>query len=305
LRVAAPLTPDLDTRKRLVSGMVRLSLWYVRLLLAQGKITARDLPRALSCRVNLYRLTVLWDGVRDPALGYADPEWTRLRGELARLILATPAEDTSELETQGLSLLWPALEGRLPQDVGPPRQRPFGCWSYELAWEGMGDGPGWLGKLSNPTHVAQKLRKTLGLPPGPSRGAVLHLENAYAPSSPFARSPELIRSLRGLLAECRRLHPSVRTLWADTWLNSHPAFLALFPDSWRRSGAPCPPGNNFNWWGQFVTRTGDFDAAAAARFRASGGQFHYPALLCHAPLASVDEHLAWKQESSPDSLQAG
>jgi hypothetical protein len=147
------LTPDLETRRRLVSEMVRLSLWYVRLLLGQGEITPRDLPQALSRRVNLYRLTTLWDGIRDPALGHADPKWARLCGELARLILAAPAEDTSELEERGLSLLWPALEGRLPLDVGPPCQRTCGCWTYELAWEGIADGQGWLGRLFNPTHA--------------------------------------------------------------------------------------------------------------------------------------------------------
>ena len=204
------------------------------------------------------------------------------------------------MEDQSLSLLWPVVEGRLPLDVGPPPpRRPLGCWAYEPAWEGIGDGPGWLGKLSNPTHVAQKLRKAFGLPRLPSRGAILRFENVFAPDSAFARKPELIGSLRELIAEYRRLNPSARTLWAGSWLNSFPAFLALFPPSWKRSGTPCPPGNQYSWWGQFVVRTGDFNTILALRFRASGGRFPYPALLCHAPLEEIDEHLARQQSSSP------
>jgi hypothetical protein len=292
VRFSAPRTPDLATRERLVTEMIRLSLWYVRQLLDRGEIPVRDLPRTLTCRVNLYRLTVLWDGVRDPAYGHEDPAWDRLSEELARLLLASPAEDTAALEEQGLALLWPLAEKRLPLDVGPPRQQPFGCWSYARAWEGIGDRPGRLGRLVNPGHVALKLRKALGLPPAPSRKATLHFENAFVPASPFARKTELVRSLRDLLAECRSLDPPVRTLWCDSWLNSHPAFLALFPASWQRSGLPRPPGNAYNWWGQLVTREGGFNASVAARFRASGGTFPYPALLCHAPVEEIDRHLA-------------
>lgn len=291
MRFSAPLTPDLKTREHFVREMVRLSLWYVRRLLARGEITPGDLPRALTCRVNLYRLTLLWDEVHDPATGAAGPEWTRLCGRLSGLLLASPDGDTARLEEEGLAVLWPFLEPRLPLDVGPPRRRPHGCWSYELAWEGIGDRQGWLGKLSNPTHVSQRLRKVLGLPLAPRRDAALHFENAFIPRSPFAHMPELVRSLRALIGECRSQDPPVLTVWCDSWLNGHSAFQELFPRSWVRSATPRPPGNHYNWWGQLIDCTGAFNAAAAARFRASGGRFRYPARLCHAPLEAIDRHL--------------
>ena len=272
--------------------MIRLSLWYLRRLLAQRVLAPPDLARALTTRVNLYGLTTLWNGVQSPALGHADPAWAPFASELSRCILAARADDTSRLEEEGLSVLWPVVEGRLPLDVGPPCRQPFGCWVYEPAWDGLGTGPGLLGKLRSPFYVAQKLRRSLGLRPAPCRGAVLHFENAFVPDSPFTRAPALQRSLRALIAACRRDHPSARTLWCNTWLNSHPAFLALFPASWRRSGVPSEPAGDYSWWGQFVTRTVDFNERAAERFRASGGQFPYPALLCHASIDEVDAHLA-------------
>lgn len=292
-----PLTPSLEMRKRLVTEMVRLSLWYVRQLLGRGEIAGSGIVDALTCRVNLYRLTTLWDGRNDPARGHVDPEWERRAEELARLVRGSPAGDTTALEERGLALLWPLLEPRLPQDVGLPTPRPFGCWRYDLAWAGIGDRPGLLGKLRNRTHVEQRLRKLLHRRPAPSPDVSLHFENVHTPRSPFEDLSALALSLRALIVDCRATYPAARTLWCDSWLNNHIGFYRLFPESWKRSGRVQPPGNHYNWWGQFITQTGDFHQAAAARFRASGGRFLYPSLLCHGSLDEIDAYLAANEPS--------
>lgn len=291
MTIQAPRSPDLETRRRVVTGMVRLSLWYVRRLLARRQIAGGDLPRALVDRVNLYKLTSLWDGKQDPRRGEVDPAWNGLAAELSRLVAASPETDTSALEEKGLALLWPLLEKRLPEDVGPPDQRAHECWIYELEWDGMGVGPGLKSKLSNPYYLVHKLRKTLRLPEGPPRNASLHFENAYVPASPFTRPADMRRTLRDLIADVRRNHPSVRELWFNTWLNSHPAFQAFFPPRWFGSAVRSVDAGDYSWWGQFVTRTGDFNEKVAAQLRASG-KWPYPAVLCHAPMREVDAFLA-------------
>src|SRR5579875_3618587 len=107
--------------------MVRLSVWYVRLLLERGEIARGEVGKALCERVNLYRLTDFWDGARDGDNGEGNPEWMALVGQMAGWVCETPMGETARLEEQVVDLLGPALESRIPKDVGPPPERPFAC----------------------------------------------------------------------------------------------------------------------------------------------------------------------------------
>ena len=51
------------------------------------------------------------------------------------------------------------------------------------------------------------------------------------------------------------------------------------------------PSNYRNWWGQFAQRDGDFNDATAQRFRNARGVFPFRALLCHASLENIDDHI--------------
>ncbi len=284
-------TLDIEARRRYVHGMVRLGVWYTRLLLERGEVRSEDLLLALSKRVDLYRFTDLWNGVNEAEDGLADPAWMDHATQIARWIRDTPMTATDRLEEKVLAFLAPTLEGRVPKDVGPPPARPFGCWTFDLGWPGLADGPGFLGKLSNRTHVAAMVRKAVGLSPSPSRNGVLHIMNVLVPRSPFDDLRALAASLQALIAYLRDEQPQVRELWCNTWLNEHPKFHEIFPEVWFGNATVAPPGNHRNWWGQFARRDGDFNATLAQQFRASGGVFPFRALLCHAGLETIDAHL--------------
>jgi hypothetical protein len=280
-------------------GMIRLGVWYVRCLLAHGRISERHLRDALTRRVNIYRLTSLWDGVRDPASGFRDPDWDRLVDRLVSLQLRFPFEVVSELEEESVVLLAPWLGDRLEQPEGPL----FGCWAYEVVGESVTDGPGLLGRLTNHRKIAQRLQRLAGLATA-ERHVALHFFNAFAPLSPFDNVRSVACGLRALICDCRKRHPTVRTLWCQTWLNSHLAFLALFPEAWSSSAVSrtiddadrrsCGRAslNTHNWWGQFMKSDGTFHERRAQRFRESGGEFPYRNRLCHAGIDEIDKFLA-------------
>src|SRR5690348_7807761 len=121
--------------ERFAQEMTSLNLWYVWQLKRTGRILAEDIAEALTSRVDIYRMTSLWDGVHDPKLGHVDPEWNRITKELTRLILDSPSDDSRAMEERGLAFLWPLLEKRdayrrLPIIHRPVQPRPFGCWTY-------------------------------------------------------------------------------------------------------------------------------------------------------------------------------
>jgi hypothetical protein len=280
-------------------GMIRLGVWYVRWLLASGQISEHDVRDALTRRVNIYRLTSLWDGIRDPACGFRDPEWDRLVERLASLSRRIPFEQVSELGALAVALLRPWLRVTPEQPHGPL----FGCWSYEVVGESITDGPGLFGRLTNHRKIAQQLQRRIGLET-PDRHVALHFFNACTPLSPFDNVRSLAGGLRALIRDCRQQHPTVQSLWCQSWLNSYPAFLALFPKAWlasavvrttadadRRScgGRACL--NTQNWWGQFMRNDGTFHDRRAQRFRECGGKFPYPNRLCHAGIDEVDDFL--------------
>ncbi len=287
---------ELATRRRFVAEITRLKLWYVRRLLARAEIEEADLPIALTQRVNLYRMTTLFDDVEKPRGAGSNPEWQRVAASLAELVLASPAEDTSDLEERGLALLLPYFEGRLERDCEPPPAGPFVCWHYRTVWAGIADAPeaDWRGKLANWPHVREKLHKAVGLAPPPPRHCAVHFENVLQPASPFEDMPALAGTLAELIADCRRRHPSVRWMWSNSWLNGNPFFLSLFPPEWKQSRRPAhPPGYSNSWWGPFATNEGDFNDAVAGRFRkCDGAKFPFPPLLCHAELDAIDAKLS-------------
>ncbi|MGI4827290.1 MAG: hypothetical protein ACRYFU_03730 [Janthinobacterium lividum] len=287
--------------------MTRLAVWYVRILLERGDVRPDDLPIALCKRVDLYRLTNFWNGTLDTNDGLTDPEWRPLATEIAAWIRSTPMCEVDRLEQHVLAFLEPSIEERLPKDVGPPPVRPFECWTYELGWPGLADGAGLWGKLSNPVHLESIMRKGLGLRPRPSRDGVLHIMNVVVPRSPFDEMPRLAATLQALIAELRSHHPQVRKLWCNTWLNDHARFRVLFPQRWFDNARVAPHGNYRNWWGQFARRDGDFNEAAAQRFRKSGGTFPYRALQCHASLSEIEAHLerSFGHTANPATVNRG
>jgi hypothetical protein len=253
----------------------------------------------LTRRVNIYRLTSLWDGIHDPASGFRDQEWDAVVERLVGLVRCFPLEQTAELEERALALLRPLLS------VAPePHPQPaFGCWAYEVIGESITDPPGLLGRLTNRRKIAQRLRRVVGRAT-PERHAALHFFNAHAPQSPFGNARSLACALRALISDCQHHHPTIQVLWCQSWLNSWPAFLALFPPTWCASAMVRTPEdtdarswgraslNTHNWWGQFMRSDGGFHEERGRRFRESGGTFPFPNRLCHETIDKIDGFLA-------------
>lgn len=278
--------------------MVRLGIWYVRHLLATRRIAPSQARDALSRRVNIYRLTSLWDGVHDPAYGYRDSEWERLLDLLVPIVQGALPTESATCEEAALGAVRPLLR---PVPEAVPGRR-FGCWSYEPVGEHVADRRGLLGRVTNSRKIFDRLQRLAGISV-PERHASLHFTNAAGPDSPFDNVPRLAADLSALIQDCRARHPTVKFLWCQSWLNSHPAFLALLPEPWRRSasvrstddmdsrslGRGCL--NTLNWWGQFMRSDGTFHEQRGQRFRRSGGQFPYANQVCHDRLDNILQFL--------------
>lgn len=303
-RSLSPRTRNVDPalRKKFATELTRLGLRYVQWLVAERQISVAAIPDALTRRVNIYRLTRLWNGQDDPALGHRDFHWSTLTAQLAAWIRNAPTE---ELEAQAVEVLEPLLSDQ-PEPLPQPS---FGCWSYEVVGEGIADGPGVWGRVANGRKLWHKARALLGAPL-PRRHAELHFYNAVSPRSPFADRETLLNSLADLAVDCRRHHSSVEWLWCSSWLNSREDFLSLFPDAWRNSATERTQRNadassfgrarlnTDNWWGQFERRDGSFHAEMARRFEDSGYVFPYPNRRCCVRLSALESHLADRRTSS-------
>jgi len=77
-----------------------------------------------------------------------------------------------------------------------------------------------------------------------------------------------------------------------SWLNSHPRWLALFPQEWTDSLSPadCSVQWHLGFWGQFITARGTFHERNAAKFRDSG-QMPFPYRTAYCTFNALRTHL--------------
>lgn len=241
---------SLGVRKHYITEIVKLGLWYVWRLRRHSNV---GFEKAIVQYVDIYRLTSLYDGKNYPGKGYVDPVWNGVVSRLKRLYLKYKGcKTTLDLEEEGLAILWPYLEGRLKKDtkiLSKDDPRPYGCFSYKIQPNGV-----WL-----------------------------HFANNVAPRSPFDDMPALAKSLRNLLADVKKKYPQITQVHMESWLNSFPLFLGLFPLSWKGSAKRVKVDHFLSWWGQFIDRTGDFHAENGAVLRTTG-RFPYPCLHCRCGL---------------------
>jgi hypothetical protein len=256
-----PHEPIFDEHAR---GLARLKLWYVRWVMNHEGMSFDEAART---RVGLRRLTVF---AGSPAQGVAeDPDgWDAMLARLADLYDAHADDpDTDALEAEGLALLWPHMEPVIDWDLAAAAvflAEAFGCFKYEFAKYYVDPEAG--------DHLT------------------LHIRNAYQPDSPFHHLPEMAADLREIADRSAQERPDVEWVQCGSWLNSVPAFVSLFPPSWRETAVLRFPANHMGWWGQFTDRRGGFNERAAAILRETG-QFPNPQFNCHCPLGEWREHL--------------
>ena len=236
--------------------LTRLSVWYARKLVLDG---ASDFEDAFNKRVNIFRNTSCYTGDGHPANGDLFPQWR----ETVRPVFEAhiDAADTEVLEAKCLELFWPSIEERV-ESVGNPlpdmAKRPYKSWTFDYRHESLN----------------------------------IHICNTYRPASPLAgMRDDFAACLLRMLQDSQRRRPEVGDVRCGSWLNSAPAFSALFPRVWRASGEPVVDiGYTMGFWGQFTDRRGDFHARNGRRFRELG-RLPYPCLICRAEIRSVLDHL--------------
>lgn len=237
-----------------VRHFVRLSLWYTHHLVSTD---TTSLTEALNQRVNIYRLTDLYDGVHHPAQGDHDARWAWFVAELGRLYDRHRARPEA-FEARGLEWLWPRLRARLGRASASASSargaRPFECWWFDHHGE--------------------------------------HIANAYRPRSPLGEMwAPFGESLRRLLRHVREAHPHVSTVGCASWLNDVPRFAQLFPPAWSREATVIEPIDyTMGHWGQFTDRRGDFHFTNGRRLRETG-RLPFRCLRCRCAMDELEEHL--------------
>ena len=249
--------------------IIRLKLWYVHYLVRNTKI---DFDEAVQRRVRLRWYT---DG----------PSWPEVKAKIFEL-LTRYSNEVNHLERKGVKLLQPFIEGAIEDEYqreGP--RHPCGC----LRRSGEEHRHHCCRWLDGAVHYGcfWRYKDIQG-----QACVALHFHSVVQPQSPFQELPELAKSLRRLVENCKQENPDMRYISCGSWLNAFPPFLRLFPDSWRLSAEPMAHDNHSEWWGQFRDRRGGFHWRNAQAFRETG-EFLYPSLFCKCKVTDLETHLDW------------
>lgn len=127
-----------------------------------------------------------------------------------------------------------------------------------------------------------------GLPPSYCN---FHIANALAPRSIFDDPDHLPECFLEVMDRGEREY-GYDTLRTATWLNDHPAWLALFPREWRDNLGPRRQdvGWTFGCWGQLVNARGLFNEKAG-RYVRERGELRYKLRESHCSFHAMREHL--------------
>jgi hypothetical protein len=252
-----------ECRAEFVREIVKLSIHFAFRKAEEGALFFD----VLTGQTPIYRLLDRWDGTHHPATGTPDSQWTEWISALAKL------EPGDFAEQRGFELLGNELEAGLERDL---RLWPWTPDTYGRTPMKTGTYGFFLYELRDSVDEQEILH--------------LHMGNALAPESPFAAPEARVRELRAVLADARLRRPGISTISCESWLNHHPGFLQFFPTVWRASARPTPMGYYFNWWGQFVIRTGGFHFKNGNALRQTGA-FPFPCIGCRCSLNYFEAHL--------------
>lgn len=253
----------LDEHREMLHGLVRLQLHFLHRWCTTHP--AEPFTETLAKRVDIWRKTDLNRGglVAEPS----DPGgiWAALSAQLAGI--RAHCRDADAFEEQAHAVLAARIDARAALDLQLEIERDH---------------------LRDYTYGSLRFHDCAPAEPGT---VFLHIANAIAPRSIFADPAYLPGCLRRLLDRAEAIGANrVRT---ETWLNSHPAWLALLPACWtERLG---PPLHDVQWhygyWGQFLNARGGLNTRLATAFRASG-VLPYAPRTSWATIAELRAHLA-------------
>lgn len=247
---------------------VRLMLWFARKwALAHPEEAMADI---LQKRVDIYRRTDLYcdylDSTRDM---YVSEKWSALKDALIEFYNRTKADpDSSSFEQCGIDLMLPGFKSRVERDLEDIKNR-LDVAKYQC------------GSLRYDLAISEETPGRIGF----------HIANACYPRSIFDDPLYLPGCFFALMTECEARFGATE-IRTGTWLNSHPKWLALFPEEWAVNMGPpnTEPGWHYGFWGQFLTARKTFNHKLGRIFRDTG-EFPYPPRSSWCSMAAMRKHL--------------
>jgi hypothetical protein len=219
-------------------------------------------------RVDIFRKTEFYDPsqMKQDSPDFNVPGWRKIEETLEKVFNKHMSDSSSELfEDEAMHALVPRLDSYVrksyEKSLVPPVMK-CGSLNYH--------SPG----ADSPDVIA------------------VHIANALQPASIFDDPLYLPQCLRELM-DRSSAEFSVSKLHCGSWLNSHPRWLALFPQEWTDSLGP--QDHSVQWhlgfWGQFITAKGTFHERNALKFR-SAGQMPFAYRTVDCSFESLRTHLA-------------
>ena len=251
----------LDEHREYLHAIVRIKLVFMHNWLAGHP----DEPPVdvLRKRVDIYRKTDANKGLLNPAdIDWDAADWQALEQALLACY-ARHVNDRASFEEEGFAILKDALDARCERDfLDNSRLKGYQCGSlrYNLGTETTGS-------------------------------SVFHIANAIQPRSIFANPHYLPACFLALMEHVEALYGAVE-IQTFTWLNTHPKWLALFPQEWQDNLQP-PYRDiawNYGFWGQFISGRGTFNHKVGDHYRRTGEFLYYPR-GSHCSIRAMRRHL--------------
>lgn len=260
-----PAPKTVDEHAEFLREIVKLSLWFAWTWLA--KHPEETLSDVLHKRVDIFRKTDINQGRSKNTIEAGDftlPEWLEVEARLHRVHDATRGLDANAFETRAWEVLRPTVEARVERDFteGDGLDN-FQCGSLRYNTKASGDPP------------------RVGF----------HIGNRIAPRSIFDDPQYLPQCFFQLMRETRAKF-GAQALTTNTWLNSYPPWLQLFPQEWQDNLGPADEsvGWSQGHWGQFVSARGTFNHRHGRMMRQTG-ELPFKPRCSHCTFAALEAHL--------------
>jgi len=251
-----------------LTSSVRLMMWFAWYSLDEHP--EETFAGTIRNRTDLWRRTFLNpDYIDVPHPGVDSPEWADLLNSLESIYVRNREKGSaSAFENEALAILVPYLTPRVERDLNDIRNKVdlvhYQCGSLRYALEPE------LG-----------CRQRIGF----------HIANACYPASPFDDPLYFPHCFMDLMDQCEDKF-QVTEISTETWMNSYPRWLKLFPPEWLEHMSP--PNYDVQWhygfWGQFVTARRTFNHKLGCQFRDTG-RIPFPPRSSWCTIKAMRKHL--------------
>lgn len=196
-------------------------------------------------RVDIYRKTDINKGHMNSPCDFTCQEWLELEKKIQEIYEHTENDISGmRFEREAFEAISPSIRKRSLRDF---TERPYvldyqcGSLKYDMPTK------------ENPQRIT------------------IHIANALAPKSIFDNPDYLPNCLMRVMTMS---HAEIKAnmIYTSTWLNSHPSWLALFPEEWKENMSPENKDIrwHFGFWGQFITARGTFNYKLGKALRETG-----------------------------------